>query len=168
MKQYLKVKLFFKFHCKESNFGAQSVRFIYVIILLPYTYKEMINMGLNFDFLEYTNPTLYECGSKMEENIFSDKDASAQYGSDFLNALIKEVYAKEGMTYVYKSFFTRNMDELEQEGVITPEIQAKFEKAKLLRDYIMEKDGSIDRIFALLSTLVELASWFFNKYERSN
>lgn len=125
-------------------------------------------MGLNFDFLKQSNPELYEYGTKMEENIFSDRLASAQYGSDFLNALLKEVYAKEGMHYVYKSFFTRNMDELEQKRVITPQVQAKFEKAKLLRDYIMEKDGSIDRVFALRSTLVDLASWFHNKYEKNN
>ncbi|MDO5848520.1 MAG: hypothetical protein Q4P18_03205 [Methanobrevibacter sp.] len=125
-------------------------------------------MALNFDFLEYSNPELYELGSKMEANMFTDHKASAQYGSDFLNALLKAVYAKEGMNYVYKSFFTKNMDELEQKGIISPEIQQKFEKAKLLRDYTFERNGSLDRTLALRSTLVELAAWFFNKYERSN
>lgn len=125
-------------------------------------------MGLNFDLLENTNPALYKYGSEMEKNMFLDHKASAQSGSDFLNALIKEVYAKENMDYVYKSFFTRNMFELGEEGVITPEIRDKFERAKLLRDYVMERDGSIDRVLALRSTLVELAAWFFNKYERNN
>lgn len=125
-------------------------------------------MGLNFDLLENSNPDLYRYGSEMEKNIFLDHKASAQYGSDFLNALIKEVYAKENMDYVYKSFFTRNMFELGENGVITPEIRDKFERAKLLRDYVMERDGSIDRVLALRSTLVELAGWFFNKYERNN
>lgn len=127
---------------------------------------EMIKMALNFDFLQYSNPKLYEYGSKMEVNMFSDRDASAQYGSDFLNEFIKEIYGKEGLTYIPKSFMTKNIDDLAKEGIITPQVKANLEKAKLLRDYIMERNGSRDRILALRSTLVDLAAWFFDKYEK--
>lgn len=123
-------------------------------------------MGLNFDFLEYSNPNLYELGSKMEENMFIDHLASVQYGSEFLNQFLKEIYAKEGMYFVPKSFFTKNIADLKKKGIITPKIHALLEKAKLLRDYSAERNGSIDRVLALRSVLVELSAWFFDKYEK--
>ncbi len=121
-------------------------------------------MGLNFNFLENSNPTLYELGSKMEENMFTDSAASIQYGSDFLNQMIKEIYRKEGMDYVYKSFFVKNIANLEREGIIDHQTYNLLEKAKLLRDYSIEKNGSTNRVLALRSILVNLASWFFNRY----
>ncbi len=125
-------------------------------------------MGLNFDILKESNPALYELGTQMENNMFSDRDASAQYGSDFLDAFMKEVYAKEGMNYGYKTFMTKNIFELKNEGIISPEVQKLMEKAKILRDYIMEKNGSRDRILALRSTLVDLSAWFYERYEANN
>lgn len=124
-------------------------------------------MALNFKCFKDTNPKLYQYGTEMEENLFKDRAACAQCGSDFLDEFVKEIYSKEGMPYVYKSFFTKNIDELEQKGIISPKVRGLLEKAKLLRDYKFDKNYSRERAIALHGTLVELTAWFSNRYDKT-
>ncbi|MDO5848519.1 MAG: hypothetical protein Q4P18_03200 [Methanobrevibacter sp.] len=122
-------------------------------------------MAVNFDFLKESNPELYEIGHGMEENFFKNTKASAQCGSKFLNALVKEIYEKNGLEYVSKSFMTKDIAELAEKGIIDEETAGEFEKAKIIRDEIMDKDAfDYDRVLALHSVLVVLASKFHNKY----
>lgn len=122
-------------------------------------------MAHTFDFLKETNPKLYRYGNMMERDFFTDTLESAHHGSEFLDEFVEEIYAREKMPYPHKSFFTRNVDELERQGIISPKIRGMLEKAKLLGDFRFEEIGLDDRVLSMHNTLIELASWFFNRYE---
>lgn len=124
-------------------------------------------MAANFDFLKGSDSKLYETGHRMEDDFFSDTEGSAKAGSEFLDLLVREIYDREGFEYVSKSFMTKDIAELAEKGIIDEKTLKEFEKAKLIRDEIIDKEEySFDRVLALHSVLVVLASWFFNRYEK--
>lgn len=123
-------------------------------------------MAVNFDFLKGSNPELYELGHNMEENFFKDTEASAHYGSDLLNDLVKEIYEENGLKYTSKGFMTKDIDNLFNKKLIDEKTLKGLEKAKLIRDRIIDKDDySFSAVLSLHSALIGVASGFFDKYE---
>lgn len=128
----------------------------------------MNKMAVNFDFLKQSSPELYQLGSNMEADFFKDIKESAQYGSDFLNLLVREIYEKEGLKFTPKSFMTKDIDNLYSKGIIDATTQQILERAKMIRDDIINNnDATFERVLDFHSVLVVFASGFFDKYEKS-